>query len=1358
MRNLTILDVQAANLPMAPSPQHTLGPAICVDVVSKTVYALVNDTSGLAGLCSVQLVDTAESTAAASSEARHVCSFPFSLGPNGGALASNMQFLMERESVFLALRSGDIFTVRVGSAGGSGEAELVGTVDSGIMACGWSPDEELLALVTGEARLLLMTQDFDVVDEFPLSQGQQGEEAPVALGWGKRETQYHGKAGKAAAAALQTADPAQRSETARSRMGDGDGDGDGNGEDDGVTRISWRGDGAFFAVSFVAQGGARELRVFSREGRLHSIGEQIEGLKHTLSWRPSGRLIAATERLDHRHDVVFFERNGLRHGEFALRKATRRVMELAWNADSSVLAVTALVDTGADAPEVCVELWADRNYHWYLKQELRASSVPGGSVLRAAWDAEDPMRLHVTGSRAYVSVRLHAAPDVAHVASEKSNAAAVVADGARLLYTPFRWANVPPPMALHTLDVPMPAAHVAFASFGHGNDFAVLLADRRTVVLYECGAAALQGNRPAERGRVSLGGGIVAHQIAWPSRSTLVCLGLSAGHEAGGWQQAVAAVDLTESSESGESSESSTAARLLDGGSARAIRLVAVERPSSSPLLLLAAADGLVLEASVDGAGAIDVAPLARLPAGCVEVDAAVVEPEGVVVVGRTERNQLFAGGNLLSSVCSSFYLRRDFLVLTTTTHFVRFVPVDGGLLAATVSEEDGESPGHDEARRRVERGSAIVLAAPLGDSVVFQMPRGNLETVRPRALVLAAVRRALDARRYREALAACRANRIDMNVIFDHAPAALMADWPEFVAQVDDPDLLNLFISGLRDEDVTASMYAGPRPRAGARAPVHVAQKTTRICRALRPVLLQAAGGLGGGSGGSRLMPSVLTTFMCETPADVPAALRMLAPLSTDERDAALTYLLFLSDVDTVYRAALGLYDLPLALLVAQRSQRDPREYLAELGGLNALSSEEYRRFKIDAQLGRPELAVGHLCAAYLECAAGSSAAVPEGELWAELAEYVDAQDMHRCAIRLLGGHRRFGDACVLLGERQAARGEWGQAAASFLLGGASARAVDAFVRAREWRTALAVASEGGAASAQTVYDTAVRASAVLAEHHLFLDAAAVLMEYTQRDEEAVALLVRGAHWAEAVRCSLLRQRPDLVETTVRPGLLEAHSAAMEDVREIHEAYAAKLERLREVRATPLEVLAHNGQAEMEGEVLDNVDVMSDTTSMASRFSTFSATITNASSRMTGSTARRLSKKGRRKEERRKGRGKKGSVYEEAYLVDSLAKLVDRVRVHQMAVRDMNWALIRDARLLSMAAELQAAFMEVVVVVVESATFVFDEQRMQMRLDANGNAEPVPMEVNEHGMASQPKLPKPVLPGFAWKIEAICE
>ena len=115
--------------------------------------------------------------------------------------------------------------------------------------------------------------------------------------------------------------------------------------------------------------------MYSREAALQSTAEPVPGLEHGLSWRPSGNLIVGTQRFGNipgdasaspksdggsglgpgregRHDIVFFERNGLRHGEFTLRewtaegKATSEhrkwgycVREVGWSSDSSVLSV-----------------------------------------------------------------------------------------------------------------------------------------------------------------------------------------------------------------------------------------------------------------------------------------------------------------------------------------------------------------------------------------------------------------------------------------------------------------------------------------------------------------------------------------------------------------------------------------------------------------------------------------------------------------------------------------------------------------------------------------------------------------------------------------------------------------------------------------------------------------------------------------------------------------------------------------------------------------------------------------------------------------------------------------------------------
>ncbi|KAJ2773674.1 putative elongator complex protein 1, partial [Coemansia nantahalensis] len=1149
--------------------------------------------------------------------------------------------------------------------------------------------------------------------------GEHGEEAQVSVGWGSAATQYHGR---------NTSEEEEKQSSQEASAG--------GAYDDGRVRISWRGDGAFVSVSFLAGAGRREIRVFTREGRLHSVSEAVDGLEHPLAWKPSGRLVASTQRRAHRHDVVFFERNGLRHGEFALRggSAQQRVLDLAWNADSSVLAAT-VEESGA----VHVELWADNNYHWYLKQRIGPRLA--GGITHAVWHPEEPLTLFLSGTEAaIVRMELHAAAAVAQVASESSNAAAAVVDGSGILYTPFSYANVPPPMALHTLDAPLPVAHAAFAAFGDGNDFCALLADRASVACYGCSHATRVADAvpPQLQRTVQLGAGAWARQVAWPRPGLLVAVGLQLLGD-GQVRQVVFVAEF------GGTGEAATQAWPV------AAEIVLLTAAPHTGQVLAAAADGQVYEVDLQGDGAAArLVPVARHPAPCVEI--AAVRPSddsngAAVVVGRSARNQLFANDHVISTVCLSFYLRRDMLLFTTTTHRLRFVPVSASLAAAAPSEDDeGDASGSkfEERQRRVERGSAIVLAAPVGDAVVLQMPRGNLETIRPRALVLAAVRRMLDARRFREAVVACRVNRIDLNIVHDHAPAAFMADLPEFVRQVDDPDLLNLFATALRDEDVTKSMYAGMD---GGPSESKCPGKTNAVCRALRPVLQLLDP--------QRYMPTMLTTLVCQSPADIPGALQLLSPLDAEARDAALTYLLYLSDVDTVYNAALGMYDLPLALVVAQRSQHDPREYLPALGKLHAIASDDYRRYKIDVQLARHDQALQNLCAAY------ATAKDDEAELWCELCAFVAEHGLYQSALGLLAGTpARHAEMCRLYGAHLADGKQWPQAAAAYLLAGAVPQAIDAFVRAADWRTAMALASDQAASgfSEQAVHDTAVRASAILADHHRFADAAAVLLDYAGAHEDAVALLVRGSHWAEAMRCAHLHRRADLIETTVIPGVDAALDTLLEDVEETTTSFATKVARLREVRATPLEVLAaaHVEMRAGSGEAPDNVDVMSDTASMASQFTTFTGTATNASTAMTGSTARRASKaRMKKKEEKRRIRGKKGSIYEEAYLVDSVAKLIGRVRALQPSVRNLCLALIQFGRTRA-AQQVHSALRRLVLLVLDDADWVFDGQRVQLQFGESGIPVPVPADTNSFGASSQPRHPKPVLPTLEWTISAL--
>ncbi len=59
----------------------------------------------------------------------------------------------------------------------------------------------------------------------------------------------------------------------------------------------------------------------------------------------------------------------------------------------------------------------------------------------------------------------------------------------------------------------------------------------------------------------------------------------------------------------------------------------------------------------------------------------------------------------------------------------------------------------------------------------------------------------------------------------------------------------------------------------------------------------------------------------------------------------------MYLINVETLYDVALGIYDLPLVLLIAQNSQKDPREYLPFLNSLKKMELN-LRKFTIDDHL----------------------------------------------------------------------------------------------------------------------------------------------------------------------------------------------------------------------------------------------------------------------------------------------------------------------------------------------------------------------------------------------------------------------
>ena len=87
------------------------------------------------------------------------------------------------------------------------------------------------------------------------------------------------------------------------------------------------------------------------------------------------------------------------------------------------------------------------------------------------------------------------------------------------------------------------------------------------------------------------------------------------------------------------------------------------------------------------------------------------------------------------------------------------------------------------------------------GFKTILQMPRGNLEGIQPRIILLKEVISLIEHKFYGRAFRLLRQHKLDINLIYDVDPAQFLANINKFVAEVKQVDYLNLFVNSLVDD-----------------------------------------------------------------------------------------------------------------------------------------------------------------------------------------------------------------------------------------------------------------------------------------------------------------------------------------------------------------------------------------------------------------------------------------------------------------------------------------------------------------------------------------------------------------------------
>ncbi|KAI4210681.1 MAG: hypothetical protein LQ351_006456 [Letrouitia transgressa] len=573
----------------------------------------------------------------------------------------NIQYFPDSLSTCLIFAGGDIVVVRENPQDGEEKIEIVGSIDAGISSAAWSPDGELLLVVTEASTALYLTRDFEELVNTALKSDDLNVSDHVSVGWGKKETQFKGKRAK------ELRDPTVPETIDEGKL---------HLSDHKETTISWRGDGAYVAVNSIVSE-RRVIRIYSREGTLESVSEPVNNLLGTLSWKPAGNLLAGVQHREEFLDVVFFEKNGLRHGQFSLRLTGDEILSwgsqtcLQWNVDSTVLAVC-FKDR--------VQLWTVMNYHWYLKQEILISSEVSRPIpLDAAWHPEQPLRLSLGSGVEMAKFKFLSLVQKGPTSPPDDYGIVAVIDGKILKITPLRTANVPPPMALHEVSLKENANDITISTYREKEAQPSKVA-LRLEVLHSTGPPSTYGTDTKAQN--------LTHEKYGP-------------------------------------------------------RVV----PIDSSIFRLA------------------------------------------------ENGALFAKERLLSRNCTSFIETPYHLIFTTAQNLLKFVH----MTAVENMEVPLDTPETDERCRSIEKGARIITVMPSIFALVLQMPRGNLETIYPRALVLAGIRRSIEDKEYKKAFLACRTQRVDMNILHDYAPVQFMDNVGLFIDDLQKVEHIDLFLSSLR-------------------------------------------------------------------------------------------------------------------------------------------------------------------------------------------------------------------------------------------------------------------------------------------------------------------------------------------------------------------------------------------------------------------------------------------------------------------------------------------------------------------------------------------------------------------------------
>lgn len=981
----------------------------CLDADNSSVYVLSDD---------FKLSKTNDS------EVIELGSIESSLKAQGCPISENeslraMEYIVQTSSVLLVLKSGLILQARVPHD--SFNVVQIHPKTSKISSAKLSPDQQLLTVALQDHNVLMLSIDGHKLYSINALECNDSLHKPVGVGWGSKETQFFGLDGRPAREQKQDQvielSPERLSEVEKIKS---------NPKfqkfretKELETIIDWRGDGQFLAtLTYISESDRHILKIWNRNMELQYMSEKLISLERgILNWVPNGQYVCCAQRRDDTiNEIIMFEKNGLVHQRFTLPRMLDKlfIREVTWSNNSKTLALVVNQFSLRDGQIVnrpILFLYTVMNFHYYLKFSMYLDQ---NCEHYLRWDPNDHNKLHLISSLGHYRY-FNLSFEISY--SEGFSTVGLV-DANQFMLTPMRICSIPPPMAAITIEFD----HLIYnfcQDLKNPNNLLIVTMDSQVIhlspekaimsptrmnsrILLECQTAKI------------LKEGFVSEMVTTIDRInnyqhfTLIDTHQLIATEYDGSTSKIVTLNLANGESKFEMlsvfpNSKIICLRPIYHGE-KAVSVIVITKLGSSFIISLS--DGSILK-NCDIFHLNDVQGLSF-------AEAFRHQSKDFLISLSQDQTLRLNQRVLISNSCTSVRLTSHYMIYTLNDSTIHFVLLEHLLKdhGADVITESWSQP--------IENGATLVVVCEEDSKVILQMPRGNIEILHPRVLVLFSIIQLLNKMKLVDATKTARRHRVNLNFIYDYIIRQNDESDTLYLLVKDlcevDASLMTLVITELNSEDTVSTQYSYILSHVpGLISHLNSAFKRPEITK-VQHIYLCLDKLVEDSTSSSSVVCQVLKPrILCLLRRNqVREALKLVHTLDEKQQTEVLKFILYFVNIDKLFNEALRTYSTKIAIMVAAVSNKDPKNYLSLLSSFDQITEPHLRCYEIDMHVEDYNSAFQSIFRQYMVDQNNDDAKH-------KLLQLLEAKRLYRLAVQVIADWSPQDDLCFLVWSKYA-------------------------------------------------------------------------------------------------------------------------------------------------------------------------------------------------------------------------------------------------------------------------------------------------------------------------------------------------